>query len=175
MSAPSLIALIGFMGSGKSTVGGILAEKMGYGFVDLDTLVESRAGDTVAGIFQKRGEADFRALETECLKTLEKRDKLVIACGGGTPMQEAAAGFFSRSAETFHLEVSLDAALARTRGNASRPLLAQNPSAIRSLYESRLPVYRSLGRTVSTDGKSPLEVAEEIVALLAAYQSSSGA
>ncbi len=174
MSAPSRIALIGFMGSGKSTVGGILAEKLGYGFVDLDSLVESRAGDTVAGIFQKRGEAVFRALETESLRSLKKRDKLVIACGGGTPMQETAAGFFSRAAETFHLEVSLETALARTRVNASRPLLTQEPSMVRNLYESRLPVYRSLGRTVSTDGKSPFEVAEEIVALLASYQSSSG-
>jgi shikimate kinase len=174
MSAPSLIALIGFMGSGKSTVGGILAEKLGYGFADLDSIVESVAGDTVAEIFKKRGEEAFRVLETKCLLKLEKRSRLVVASGGGTPMQKASAGFFSRSAATFHLEVSLETALARTIGNDSRPLLAGDPSAIRSLYESRLPVYRSLGRTVATDGKSPAEVADEIVSLLSGYQSSSG-
>ncbi len=174
MRTPSRIALIGFMGSGKSTVGGILAAKLGYDFVDLDSLVEAKTGETVAEIFRKRGEAAFRSLETECLLELEKRENLVIACGGGAPMQKAAAVFFSRSAETMHLEVSLDASLTRTRGDDSRPLM-RDKSAVRDLYESRLPVYRSLGRTVSTDGKSPLEVAEEIVALLAAYQSSSGA
>jgi shikimate kinase len=174
VSAPSRIALIGFMGSGKSTVGAILAKKLGYGFVDLDSLVEAEAGDSVAEIFRKKGEGAFRALETECLLKLEKREKLVIACGGGTPLQKAAEGFLRGSAATFHLEVSLEAALNRTGGSDSRPLLARNSSAVRGLYESRLPVYRSMGRSVATDGKSPEKVAEEIVSLLAAYQSSSG-
>lgn len=164
---PARIGLIGFMGSGKSTVGPLLAGLLGWDFMDLDTLVEARAGCPVAAVFDARGEEGFRALESACLNDLAGRGRVVIATGGGAPMRDVNRWFF-RDAGTavFHLHVSLDGALARTRGDASRPLLAKGSDEVHRLYETRLPRYRELGAHIATDGKTPEEVATEIVARL---------
>jgi shikimate kinase len=164
---PTRIGLIGFMGSGKSTVGPLIAGLLGWDFVDLDTLVEARAGCPIAAVFDTHGEERFRALESESLHDLAGRRRVVIATGGGAPMRDANRWFF-RDAETavFHLHVSLDGALARTRGDASRPLLAQGTDEVHRLYESRLPRYQELGPDIVTDGRTPEEVAAEIAARL---------
>jgi shikimate kinase len=161
---PARIALIGFMGSGKSTVGALLARRIGYGFVDLDDVVEKRAGMSIADIFRTAGEDIFRSLESQCLSELQQRSGIVVAAGGGTPLGTANRAFFQRSAATFFLEVPLATALERT-GTAEpvRPLLARGEESVRRLYESRLPVYRTLGRTIETEGKTPLEIVERIV------------
>jgi shikimate kinase len=165
--APARITLIGFMGSGKSTVGPLLAGLLGWDFVDLDTLVEARAGCPVAAIFDTHGEEGFRALESLCLHELSGRSRVVIATGGGAPTRHANQWFF-RDAGTavFHLHASLDQALARTRDDASRPLLAKGSDEVHQLYETRLPKYRQLGTDIDTDGKTPEDVAAEIVARL---------
>lgn len=167
--APARICLIGFMGSGKSSVGSLLAGLLGWEFVDLDALVEQRAGRTVAAIFAKRGERAFRALESACLRGLAGRGRVVIATGGGAPLAAANRWFFRDAATAvFHLQVSLDGALARTRGDSSRPLLERGPDEVRKLYEARLPRYRALGTGIETDGRTPADVAAEIAARLAA-------
>jgi shikimate kinase len=167
VTRPARIALIGFMGSGKSTAGSLLAGLLGWDFVDLDTLVEARAGCPVSAIFDTRGEEGFRALESLCLHELAGRSRVVIATGGGAPTRHANQWFF-RDAGTavFHLHVSLDQALARTQGDASRPLLARGSEEVRQLYETRLPKYRKLGIDIDTDGKTPEDVTAEIVARL---------
>ncbi len=162
-SPPPLIALIGFMGSGKTTVGNLLAASLGWDFVDLDTLIEDRMGRKVTEIFAAMGEEAFRAAESRFLADLGGRDRLVLAAGGGTPV--ANRDFFIRAA-TFYLRVSLPTAMARTGPASGRPLLARGPEAVRSLYQSRLPVYASLGTGVDTEGKSPADVAREILSLL---------
>ena len=164
---PTRIGLIGFMGSGKSTVGPLLAGLLGWDFMDLDTLVEARAGCPIAAVFDAHGEERFRALESTCLRDAAWRRRVVIATGGGAPMRDANRWFF-RDAGTgvFHLHVSLDGALARTRGDASRPLLAKGADEVHRLYESRLPRYRELGTEILTDGRTPEEVAGEILARL---------
>lgn len=162
------ICLIGFMGSGKSSVGALLAGLLGWEFADLDTFVEQRAGRTVSAIFAERGERAFRALESACLRALADRDRVVIATGGGAPMVAANRWFFRDVASAvFHLHVSLDVALERTRSDSSRPLLARRPDAVRRLYETRLPRYRALGPEIETDGRTPGDVAAEIAARLA--------
>jgi shikimate kinase len=164
---PERIALIGFMGAGKTTVGALLAARLGYTFVDTDAVVEQRAGAPVAVLFRERGEAAFREMEAAALAELAGRKHLVIASGGGAPAQARNAGFFRRAAATFHLRVSLASALKRTAGTAARPLLAQEESVVRALFEGRQRVYEGLGTGVDTEGRDPAEVVEEIVRLLA--------
>jgi shikimate kinase len=166
---PVRVVLIGFMGSGKSTVGALLADRLGWEFVDLDTLVETRAGCPISTVFATHGEQRFRDLESECLYELAGRSRVVIASGGGTPMGDANQWFFTDAgAAVFHLDVSLEEALTRTSGDASRPLLARGPEEVRQRYEARLPRYRELGTGIATDGMSPEEVTVKIAAQLAA-------
>ncbi len=162
---PRLIALIGFMGSGKTTVGRELAARIGWDFADLDALIEEGEGRSIADIFSALGESAFRSTESRYLSGLAGRERLVVAAGGGTPLSPANREFFSGAA-TFFLSVSLPVALARTGDDPSRPLLSRGLSALQSLYETRLPVYRSLGREIDTDPLTPVEVAQEILRAL---------
>ena len=163
---PERIILIGFMGSGKSSVGRILAERLGYELVDTDALLEEQAGAPIARIFREQGEPAFRALESEVLAALADRKRSVIATGGGAPAHPPNREFFTRGDVVFHLRVSLEAARQRTGENADRPLLAQQPDAVRRLYQGRQRVYEELGQSLDTDGKTPDAVAEEIMRLL---------
>ena len=168
MRPPPLIALIGFMGAGKTTVGRILAARLGYEFIDTDDVIVQRAGAPIAEIFRARGEADFRRLEAEALASLAGRTRAVVAAGGGAPAQAANRQFFASQAVTFHLRVSLPHARDRATSaqGAVRPLLSQGDTAVQQLYDSRRPMYEELGKPVETDGRSPAEVAEMIVRLL---------
>ncbi|MGA2378636.1 MAG: shikimate kinase [Spirochaetia bacterium] len=168
---PDRIILIGFMGSGKTTVGRILAARLGWDLVDTDELVEARAGAPVARLFQDLGERAFRDREAEALASLRQRTRLVVATGGGAPAQPRNRDFFSGPAAVFHLRVSLQTVRERTRENAGRPLLALSESALRALYESRMPVYDSMGTAVETEGRKPEEVAENILLLFRTQES----
>jgi shikimate kinase len=166
MTVPERIILIGFMGSGKSSVGRILADRLGYELVDTDALLEERAGAPIARIFRERGEPAFRALESEVLAAAASRRRAVIATGGGAPAHPPNRDFFTRGDVVFHLRVSLENARKRAGENADRPLLAQDEEAVRRLYQGRQPVYQQLGQSVDTDGKTPSAVADEIMRLL---------
>ena len=166
MTVPERIILIGFMGSGKSSVGRILADRLGYELVDTDALLEERAGAPIARIFRERGEPAFRALESEVLAAAAGRTRSVIATGGGAPAHPPNRDFFTRGDVVFHLRVSLENARKRAGENADRPLLAQDEEAVRRLYQGRQPVYQQLGQSVDTDGKTPSAVADEIMRLL---------
>jgi shikimate kinase len=159
------VALIGFMGAGKSTVGALLAGRLGWDFADTDALVEQRAGAPVASIFAARGEAVFRDLEALVLSGLSSRSRAVIATGGGAPAQERNAGFFAAAA-TFHLRVTLQTALERARAGGPRPLLSQGDDAVRALFLARQGIYEKLGTGVDTEGREPADIAEEIIGLL---------
>jgi shikimate kinase len=163
---PERIILIGFMGSGKSSVGRILADRLGYALVDTDALLEERAGAPIAKIFREQGEPRFRALESEILQEVADRSRSVIATGGGAPAYPPNRDFFTRGDAVFHLRVSLEAARERTGEGADRPLLAQEEGAVRRLYRGRQPVYEQLGDSVDTDGRTPSAVADEIMRLL---------
>ena len=159
------VILIGFMGSGKTSVGRALASRLGWELVDTDALVEERAHASIADIFRDRGEHAFRELEAEVLASLRGRARLVVATGGGAPAQPRNRDFF-RGQAVFHLRVSLETALQRTGGNLDRPLLSQGDEAVRALYESRWPIYEALGSGVETGGRDPAAVAEQILDLL---------
>jgi len=165
---PPIIALIGFMGAGKTTVGRILAEKLGYEFVDTDDVIVNMAGAPIADVFRHKGEAAFRRMEAEALQSLAGHDRTVIAAGGGAPAQESNRKFFRTRVVTFHLRVSIANARGRAQrpGGPVRPLLSQEESEVQRLYNMRRSIYETLGRPVETDHRTPAEVAEEIIRLL---------
>jgi shikimate kinase len=165
-SPPLRIALIGFMGSGKSTVGRLLARELGYRFVDADELIEERTGQSIREIFAEKGEEEFRRLESQALESLSRERRVVVAAGGGAPVRPENRYFFTRSSATFYLEVSFEEFLRRTGIDPARPLLARGREELQVLYDSRRPVYESLGSRVATDGREPSEVAAEIITVL---------
>jgi shikimate kinase len=161
------VALIGFMGCGKTTVGRLLAARLGYAFLDLDQWIEARQGRSIRQVFQESGEEAFRDLEGSALRELSSRRRVVIAAGGGAPLREANRGFF-RQASTFYLEISFEEFLRRTAGNPDRPLRGRPVEELARLFESRLPVYRELGERVVSEGRAPPKVMEEILERLRA-------
>ena len=146
------IYLTGFMGSGKSTIGPILANVLGYDFVDLDEAIEERAGKPVPRIFAEDGEAAFRALEATMLRETAEHDHVVVALGGGALIAEANLQWALANGAVVYLKVSLDALIRRLRrGRIVRPLLLDAagrrlPAAdlrekIRALMDRREPFY----------------------------------
>jgi shikimate kinase len=157
------LALVGFMGCGKSTVGRLVAEQAGATCRDLDAMIEASCGMAIAELFRSQGEAAFRALEAELLpQALEPGG--VAPLGGGTPMADANWEVIRERAVT----VWLDAPLATLRARAeaeSRPLLdRRSMDEVRALFDSRLSRYREADHRVDAT-RSPREVAEEVVQL----------
>jgi shikimate kinase len=143
-------------------VGRLLAAKLGYAFLDLDQWLERRGGRSIRRIFQESGEKAFRDLESSALRELSTRRRVVIAAGGGAPMREANRPFF-REASTFYLEISFEEFLRRTASSQERPLLERPPEELAALFAGRLPVYREIGERVWSQGRTPAQVAEEIL------------
>ncbi len=144
---PQPIVLIGFMGSGKTTVGKRLAELIGVPFVDTDSLVEERAGVSIAEIFTTKGEQSFRKLETAALAVALQLSAAVISVGGGVPAQPENAPLLAGHTIVY-VEVPLEVVKARTEGDTSRPLLLHPDLA--SLYEARCQTYAAMA-TVAVD------------------------
>jgi len=157
------VVLVGFMGSGKSTVGPHLARRLERPFVDLDDVIEADAGRSVAEIFSSEGEAGFRERESRCLQRALERAGSVVAVGGGAPMRDENWARI-RSGNTVVALMAEPGELARRLNGASaRPLLRPGaPSVIASLLPSRLSRYLEADLVVKTDGIDPVEVAAEV-------------
>ncbi len=151
------------MGSGKSTVGPHLAQRLERPFVDLDNVIEADAGRSVAEIFSSEGEAGFRERESRCLQRALAGDGSVVAVGGGAPMREDNWARI-RSGNTVVALMAEPAELARRlNGSSNRPLLQPGaPPVIASLLPSRLSRYLEADVVVKTDGIDPVEVAEQV-------------
>ena len=165
------VFLVGFMGAGKTSVGQLLGQRLGWRFVDLDRQIEARVGKTVANIFREMGEAGFRQMETEALQkllhALNDGDPTVIALGGGAFAQQANRELLENAhARVIYLDAPIDE-LRRRLGedDATRPLFL-DAERFRMLYEERQPLYRIAPHRVQTAGKSVVEVAREIESLL---------
>ncbi len=157
------VVLVGFMGSGKSTVGRHLAARLGRPFVDLDDLVQADAGRSVTEIFSTEGEAGFRQREARCLQRALERDGLVLSVGGGAPMGEENWSRIRDGNCVVALMAEADELAGRLNGSTDRPLLASNgSSAIASLLSSRLPRYLQADVVVKTDGLDPIGVAQHV-------------
>lgn len=131
------VALIGFMGAGKSTLGAALAEALGVPFVDLDARIEATAGP-IPDIFARKGEAAFRALEAEALRTALDGPPVVLACGGGAPCQPGAMDQLLERATVVFLDAPFEALAERLAADTRRPLWGEGA---RALYARRRPVY----------------------------------
>jgi shikimate kinase len=163
--APRRIVLTGFMGSGKSTVGPILAARLGWKFVDVDDVIEADAGVSIAEIFARDGEAAFRDLEHATIVRLAATSELVLALGGGAIEREATRDLLLTAPGTLlvHLEVELVTTIARCGGTEStRPVLADQANLQRR-YQRRLPLYRTAHVSIPVDTLSPSQVADAVV------------
>ena len=165
----SHVFLVGFMGSGKSTVGRMLARRMELPFVDLDRAIESRAGMTVSQIFEASGEPAFRDLEHTELALFADRPRTVVACGGGVVVEDRDRALLKQLGRVVYLRVTADEALARIGSTEGRPLLAgADPVSLgRTLLASRESLYEAVAdASVDTAGLSPQQVADAVAAVL---------
>jgi shikimate kinase len=163
--AVTRIYLIGFMGSGKTSVGWRLAKKLGWRFIDLDEEIERDQGRPVAEIFRDDGEARFRQLERDCLKHLSSSasaEKSVIALGGGTFLFTENRLATESTGLTVWLKVSFSTVVARVKIDGTRPKFSSIEQA-ESLFQSREPYYALAKMHVSTDQGTPDAVADEII------------
>jgi shikimate kinase len=162
------IYLVGFMGSGKSTIGRILADRLGWDFVDLDAEIEAEQKTTIAAIFEDRGEEHFRQLETEAIRKRVHRVRagqpMVIALGGGAFLRDENYDLLEDHGVTVWLDCPLELARQRTEGAAHRPL-ARDPKKFADLYEARLPGYGRADYRVAVCSNDPLEAVAAIEAL----------
>ena len=163
------IALIGFMGSGKTSLGRALARQLGFHFVDLDTRIEQAAGESISAIFEGYGEAAFRILERSVLATiLEAPSPTVIATGGGSFCDSVTKERLKKRARTLYLSTDLPSILCRVGSGLEkerRPLL-NGPGALESvssLLERRLPAYEEAELTVETSSLSLDQVLRDVV------------
>ena len=160
-----MITLTGFMGSGKTTVGKVLADFLGCPFMDLDDLVVKKAGKSIPDIFAQDGEPAFRELEAQVLrKTVAKyaESTAVLALGGGAVLSPASAALLHEKTVCIYLRATLDTLLARLAGEtAGRPLA---DASLANRLASREPIYEKTAHVIiDTDGLSPDEVADEII------------
>ena len=159
-----MIVLVGFMGAGKTTIGQLLAERLGLPFTDSDQVIEQRAGRPVAQIFAEDGEPAFRALEHQVIAGLLDGPALVLALGGGAAEHPGTRDRLA-GAEVVYLQVGYEQAMHRVGGDPGRPLLAHPDLA--ATYQRRLPLYAELATlTVSTDGRHPEAISQDILTRL---------
>jgi len=159
------IVLTGFMGSGKSTVGPLLARRLGWRFVDVDDVIEAEAGTAIAELFRTHGEAHFRGIEHATIARLAAEDGLVLALGGGAIEHEGTRTLLLTAAGTLlvHLEVGLETTLLRCKGTEGlRPILADQAN-LASRYDRRLPLYRQAHVSIAVDALKPKQVVGAVV------------
>ena len=161
------IALIGFMGAGKTVVGKTLAEKLDKKFIELDSLIEQRAGKTIPEIFEQDGEVRFRELEIEVAKEVSGKKNMVIACGGGVVLNKINIDRLRRECVIIYLAASPRTILKRTSGDENeRPLLktADKVVRIRELLRFRKPFYeRAADIKIDTSKLDIDSIAEQII------------
>lgn len=159
------IALCGFMGCGKTTVGKILAEKLGFKFIDCDKYIEENFGIPVSEIFKQYSENKFRELETNALETLSNEENIIFALGGGAPMFPKNQEILNNDFCTVYISVETQNLFERLKGDTTRPLLAGGDlyDKIKTLEESRKPTYISVSDFIIDGGSTPDYVADSII------------
>jgi shikimate kinase len=163
LTLASRIALVGFMGAGKTTVGRALARRLGYRFADSDHAVEAKTGRTVRDVFAEEGEAAFRRLEREAIDTLLREAGVVIATGGGAFVEPETALLLREKAIVVHLDCGLQEALRRAEKSGGRPLLDAGPEAVAALFAARKDKYAQAHIEISTTRRAPADVVSEIL------------
>lgn len=160
------IVLIGFMGSGKSTISEFLKTAFAMDVIEMDQIIAEREGMSISDIFEVYGEQYFRDLETNLLIEMQSRTNVVISCGGGTPMRECNVVEMKKNGRVVLLTAKPETILDRVKDNHDRPLIENNKTVpfITDLMEKRRAKYEAAADIIiETDGKSELEICEELV------------
>jgi shikimate kinase len=163
------IILIGPMGSGKSTIGKMLAKKLNRDFMDSDHFIERRTGVDIARIFDIEGETGFRDRESKALKTLLDQNNRVVATGGGSVLRSENRALLRSKGYIIFLDTSVNQQLQRLRRDKKRPLLqTENPrERLENLFDARRPIYLDLADlAVKTDRKLARKLASDIISRL---------
>lgn len=173
------IYLTGFMGSGKSTIGPILANTLGYGFVDIDKAIEQQIGQTVKEIFHTQGEEYFRSLERTLLQDLRSKDHMVISLGGGTIADPVSFPLIRESGVLIYLKTAPDQLFKRLQNKTDRPVLVDvsgerlSEEALRlriqDLYQRREQYYEQADIIIPTDERRLGMTVDQIVKRLSGY------
>ena len=160
------IVLTGFMGTGKTSVGKVLAQRLGWSFCDTDELIEKDAGMAIADIFQKKGEPFFRDLEHEIIRLVALKDRWIIATGGGVPLRVENIDELERNGMVFCLSARPDTILSRVVSQGGgRPLLnVPDPrKTVEGFLKQRELFYKRCHAMIETDALSPEQVADKII------------
>lgn len=167
------IAIIGFMGTGKSAVGKALAQKLGKELIALDDIIAIRAGKTIPEIFRQDGEVRFREMEIVAVHEISTKKNAVIDCGGGVVLNAINIDRLKKESVIVYLTASLPVILKRTPGD-TRPLLPEKarPQFVKDKLASRRPLYKKAADiTVDTSRLTVEEVVDKIIKLLKKYES----
>ena len=160
------IYLIGFMGSGKTTLGKILSKKLDKIFFDSDQVIEEKLGVDVTMIFDYEGEAGFREREKEILKELVSKKNIVLATGGGAVLSESNRNLLSENGTVIYLKSNYKDLILRMKNDKTRPLLKENniETIIKKLCKDREPLYKSISDyEIATKNKRITEIIDEII------------
>ena len=165
------IVLIGFMGVGKSTISEFLKTSFAMEVIEMDQIIAEREGMSIPDIFEVHGEQYFRDLETNLLIEMQSRKNVVISCGGGTPLRECNVVEMKKNGRVVLLTASPETIFDRVKDSHDRPVIENNKNVpfIADLMEKRRAKYEAAADIViNTDGKSIIEVCEELVQKLLA-------
>ena len=170
MTTNDRVYLIGLRGSGKSTIGRLLAERLGWSFIDADEALEAAAARSIVEVFATEGEAGFREREAAVIGELAKRDKHIVACGGGVVLRPANRHLLRTTGQCVWLTADVKTLYERVDCDPStatrRPALTAlpGPAEIERLLCEREPLYREVAHlTIATDGRSPADVVSAIL------------
>jgi len=164
------IYLVGFMGTGKTTVGRLLAKEKGWNFIDLDELIELKEQRRIVDIFAKEGQPYFRKLEKKFLKQVSAQKKFVVACGGGVVLDPDNIKLMKKTGILICLCANCEEILKRVSSSNHRPILnvAKPKERIELLLKMRAPYYLQADKTIDTSGLSVKQVVAKISKILAA-------
>ena len=157
--------LVGFMGTGKTTVGRTVAHWLGFALIDSDHEIERQQKKTVSEIFATDGEPAFRVMERAFIEGGHPAERAVVSCGGGLVVQSGMLELLKQKGVVICLHASLETILHRTQGNKNRPLLnVENPfERIRALYAVREPIYNQAGTVILTDGRTMPDIVQHVL------------
>ena len=166
MNPPAInLYLVGFMGTGKSTVGRQVAQQLGFRFLDSDQEIERQQGKAVAKIFADEGEAKFRGLEREFIEHQHPAQNCVVACGGGLVVPPGMLELLRRHGIVMCMHAPIETVLRRTMHATHRPLfeVENREQRVRELYAQREEIYRRAGTMVLTDHRPLREIAAHVI------------
>ena len=157
--------LVGFMGTGKTTVGRAVAQRMGFQVLDSDHEIERQQRKTIPEIFAQDGEPAFRAMEREFIERGHPAERTLVACGGGLVVQPGMLALLKSKGVVVCLHASLETILTRTARQRNRPLLeVENPEErVRTLYAAREPIYKQSGTVILTDSRPLADIAAHVL------------